>query len=60
MYRQYLFNGQKPWEAMIKVKETDPIWSQIFFFPVTESWFKIREVALRLGILDIFTANTQN
>ena len=29
MYRQYLFNGQKPWEAMIKVKETDPICSQI-------------------------------
>lgn len=43
---------------MIKVKETDQIWSQIFFFPVTESRFKVREVALKLGILYIFIANT--
>ena len=33
MYEQYPFNEQKQQEAKIKVKETDPTWSQ--FFPVT-------------------------
>ena len=34
-YGQYNFSERKPQEAKIKVKETDPIWSQ--FFPVTNS-----------------------
>ena len=35
MYRQYPFSEQKQREAKVKVKETDPTWSQIWLFPVT-------------------------
>ena len=35
MYRQYPFNEQKQREAKVKVKETDPTWSQDWLFPVT-------------------------
>ena len=35
MYGQYPFSEQKQPEVKIKVKETDPTWSQ--FFPVTET-----------------------
>ena len=37
MYRQYPFSEQKQWETEVKVKETDPTCSQVFFFPVTAS-----------------------
>ena len=33
MYVQYPFGEQKHWEAKVKVKETDPKWSQVLFFP---------------------------
>ena len=33
MYGQYPSSEQKQWEAKVKLKATDPIWSQ--FFPVT-------------------------
>ena len=35
MYGQYPFSEQKQWEAKAKLKETDPTWSQVLFFPVT-------------------------
>ena len=35
MYTQYPFSEQKQQEAKVKVKETDPTWSQIWLFPVT-------------------------
>ena len=37
-YRQHLFNdysNKEQQRAKVKVKETDPAWSQILFFPVT-------------------------
>ena len=37
MYRQYPFSEQKQRKAKVKVKETDPPCSQIWFFPVTRS-----------------------
>ena len=37
MYGQYPFSEQKQWQVKVKVKETDPTWSQILFFPVTEA-----------------------
>ena len=37
MYRQYPFSKQKKWETKVKAKETDSTWSQILFFPVTQS-----------------------
>ena len=37
MYRQYPFLEQKQQEAKVKVKETDPTWSQNRLFPVTPS-----------------------
>ena len=35
MYRQYPLSEQKQLEEKVKVKETDPPWGQILFFPVT-------------------------
>ena len=37
MYGQYPFSEEKQWQVKVKVKETDPTWSQILFFPVTEA-----------------------
>ena len=34
-YRQYPSSEQKQWKAKVKVKGTDPTWSQILFFPET-------------------------
>ena len=37
-YRQHPFSNysnKKQWREKVKVKETDPAWSQILFFPVT-------------------------
>ena len=38
MYRQYSFIEKKQQEAKVKVKETDPTYSQILFFLVTTSY----------------------
>lgn len=37
MYGEYHFSGKKKkqWEAEVRVKETDPIWSHNWLFPVT-------------------------
>ena len=35
MYRQYPFREQKQREAKVKVKETDPTWSQNWLVPLT-------------------------
>ena len=32
-----LLSEQKQWQVKVKVKETDPTWSQILFFPITEA-----------------------
>lgn len=37
MYGWYHFSEQKQWEANVKVNETDLAWSQVLFFPVTQS-----------------------
>ena len=37
MYEQYPISEQKQWEAKIKVKETDPTWSQNWLSSVTQS-----------------------
>ena len=45
-YRQHHFgdySNEKQQRAKVKVKETDPTWSQILFFPVTLSLLKIEQ-----------------
>ena len=42
MYGWFPFREQKQWEAKVKVKETDPTWSQNWLFPITFS--VLREV----------------
>ena len=39
MCGQYPFHEQKQQEGKVKVKETDPTWSQNCLFPETLPWF---------------------
>ena len=38
MYGQCPFSEQKKWEAKVKVKETDPTWSQFLSVTQARDW----------------------